>query len=338
MIAPSLRLPYVNRRRRRQSSGRSPVTVCISASAENHEAIVSCVDTKMTITGATSIEPILGRKLCAMRGWTILSSGTMCYAESLVDAFEALLQKAPDNDPPTIKRLLEQALLEELPKFGAAQYLTPYGIEMPAFLDPEKKKGFPDEHWKELARSILEYSDKYDVELIVSGWGQTQEAFSATTSNKADGYIFSASRDGVLMHSNEGFYTCGVGGSSAHSLLSFFNYEPHLPLARAVYFVAAAKFMSERTEGVGKNTVLRIARRTGEGEWKGYFIQPDELEEIRKLWEEKGMPRIPDEAEDAIIEMLCKHQGSVKGSVEQMSRMVNKAIRTARPSTSETSE
>src|ERR1700746_4068366 len=103
------------------------MTVAIAAIADRHEAIVSCVDTRVS-TDVTSFDPIVGRKICGMRGWTILSSGTTSDAESLVDAFEALLRKAQDNDPPTVKSLLEKALLEELQKYNAAKYLVPYGI------------------------------------------------------------------------------------------------------------------------------------------------------------------------------------------------------------------
>jgi hypothetical protein len=335
-MLPAPRKYYVNRHSKRRLNGGSPVTVGITAIAEDHEAIVSCVDTRMT-TATTSIDPKVGRKICAMRNWTILSSGTMCYAESLVDAFQALLKEAPDNDPPTIKRALELALLAELPKFSAANYLTPYGLDMAAFLASRKSKGFSDERWNELTRSILEYSDKYDVELIVSGWGQTQEAFSATPSNQANGCIFSVDRSGVTTHSDEGFYTCGTGSPSAHSILSFFNYEPRMTLAWAVYFVAAAKFMSERTEGVGKTTVMRIGRRVGDGEWKGYFIQPDELEQIRTLWEKTGVPRMSDQAEDTIVDMLRKH-GPLKLSSEYTARTFTKVFGSQRTDQADSAE
>jgi hypothetical protein len=39
-----------------------------------------------------------------------------------------------------------------------------------------------------------------------------------------------------------------------------------MTLAEAIYRVAAAKFMTERTDGVGPNTVLRVATRIGEND------------------------------------------------------------------------
>ncbi len=41
--------------------------------------------------------------------------------------------------------------------------------------------------------------------------------------------------------------------------------------------------------------------------WKGYFIQPNELEEIRKLWGTYTAPRIPREAEDSIGAIVARH-------------------------------
>jgi hypothetical protein len=161
-------LPHVRRQRNR-------VTVCISAIADRDEAIVSCVDTRIS-TSQTSIDLIVGRKMSGLRGWTILSSGTTCYSEALVDTIQMLLRTADNNDPPTVQRLLEAALVTELMKYGADRYLAPYGVDMPTFLSSGTDK-FSDERRNELSRLIAEHSDTYDVELIVSGWGQTQESF-----------------------------------------------------------------------------------------------------------------------------------------------------------------
>lgn len=314
------------------------MTICISAIADTHEAVVSCVDTRVS-TNVTSFDPVVGRKICGMRGWTILSSGMTCYAESLVDTFEGLLGKAEDNDPPTIKGLLEKAQLEELQKYNAAKYLAPYGIDMPTFLKSRGATGFSDERWNELSRSILDYSDTYDVELLVTGWGGTQEKFSGSGA-QAGACIFHVSREGISPHSDDGFYVCGSGGPAAHSILSYFNHEPHDTLARAIHNVAAAKFMSERTEKVGPNTVMRVTTRLGAGDWRGYFIQPDEIDEIRRLWDESGAPRMSDKAEDAIVSIVAKHQKSQTVSWGHMDRTLDKLSGTepTPPSTSETSK
>jgi hypothetical protein len=295
--------PVPRRNTRWLPRGNSRVTVCISAIADHDEAIVSCVDTRIT-TNQTSIDLVVGRKMSGMRGWTILSSGTTCYAESLVDTVQMLVRAADDSDPPTIKRLLEAALATELMKYGAARYLAPYGLDMATFLSSGNDK-FSDERRNELNRLIAEHSDTYDVELIVSGWGQTQESFGPDQAPNA--CIYSVSRAGVLPHSDDGFHTCGTGREAAHALLSYLSLERHMTLAEVVYRVAAAKFMSERTDGVGPNTLLRVAIRRGEGESPGYYIQPSEMEQIRGAWDASGAPRMTDEAEEILVQILKQH-------------------------------
>jgi hypothetical protein len=308
------------RMRTRRQRG-APMTVCISAIADRHNAIVSCVDTQISTT-ETSFDPIVGRKMSGVCGWTILSSGTTSYSEDLVDAFIALLRESPDNNPPTIRDLLEQAIRQEMPKFMAAQYLHPYGITMQEFF--QNRAQFTDERWNELSRSMLDYSEQYNVALIVSGWGDRQVEFGRNGDNTgAQGYIFSASRDGVLSHSDDGFYAVGSGGSSAHSLLCYFNHEPHMSIAEAVYHVAAAKFMSERTAGVGANTVIRIARRE-EGEWAGYFIQPADLVQIRDVWNREGAPRMTEAAENTVVEIIRRCQGPQTVSMRHMANAIRR--------------
>jgi hypothetical protein len=245
----------------------------------------------------------------------------MCYIESLVDSVYAELGAAPDNDPPSVERCLECALRSELPKFIAARYLTPYGLDMPTFLS-SRPKGFTDERWNELSRLMLEYSETYDVEIIVSGWGQNQEI-----SKSPEATIFSVGRDGVTRHSDEGFYACGSGASAALSTLYFFSQQSHMTLPETVYHVAAAKFMSERAEGVGPRTLLRVATQSGsEGKlWSGYFLQPEEMSQLYDLWSKYTAPRIPAEAEDKIVEILGK-RGKLSVTQDHFSRRVQDSI------------
>lgn len=207
---------------------------------------------------------------------------------------------------------------------------------MPTFLSSGTDR-FSDERRNELNRLIADYSDNYDVELIVSGWGQTQESFGPDQAPEA--YIYSINRDGVLPHSDDGFYTCGIGRDTAHTVLSYFSLERHMTLAEAVYRVAAAKFMCERTDGVGPITNLRVATRRGEegpSEWHGYFIQPAEITEIRTLWDESGAPRMTGEAENTLVRILSRH-GPLHVRPEHMVRNVNHATEQGGPGSGEAS-
>jgi len=108
-------------------------------------------------------------------------------------------------------------------------------------------------------------------------------------------------------------------------VLSYFSIERHITLAEAIYRVAAAKFMSERTDGVGPNTLLRVATRRGEGESPGYYIQPSEIAKIRAVWDASGAPRMSDEAEDILVQIL-KQYGRQHVRLEHMVRNVKREI------------
>jgi len=84
------------------------------------------------------------------------------------------------------------------------------------------------------------------------------------------------------------------------STLYFHKYGPGCPLPRAIYLVATAKFMAEKTLGVGPNTVMFAMKRTG-----GWIpIMPDHLKTIRELWKDEGAPRLPKAAEGLVSELL----------------------------------
>jgi hypothetical protein len=144
------------------------MTVCISASADRGERTVHACDTRLSIQ-TTSTNPLVGRKMSGSHGWTILASGNFGLADRLLDTVYAELNGAADNDPPTVEMCLNRALRAELPRFSAARFLAPYGIDMPMFLASHDV--FTQERWNELSRQILEYCEEYDVELIVSDWG-----------------------------------------------------------------------------------------------------------------------------------------------------------------------
>ena len=55
------------------------------------------------------------------------------------------------------------------------------------------------------------------------------------------------------------------------------------------------------------NTVLRVAIRRGDSKFPGYHIQPDQIEQIRAVWDASGAPRMTDEAEDIMVAILRKH-------------------------------
>lgn len=122
---------------------------------------------------------------------------------------------------------------------------------------------------------------------------------------------------------HQGFYTCGIGRATAQTILSYFSLERHMTLAEAVYRVAAAKFMCERTDGVGPKTILQVATRKN---WSGYVIQSSEIEQLRAEWDASGAPRMTERAEDLVVQILQRH-GPQHVTIGHMVRNVDRLTR-----------
>jgi hypothetical protein len=217
-------------------------------------------------------------------------SGTLGHVDLLVDALSREMLSASDNDPKTIKALLEKVHREELGSWSASRHLAPFGVDMPTFLSTGKS--FPAQVQSDLSRSIALGAEEYDAEIIVCGWGATASRLAREKKSRPYPYIFSADYQGVQLHKTAGLYACGSGAGAAMSTLYFHNCRPGMDVASVIYCVATAKFMAEKTLGVGPNTVMFTMKRTG-----GVVpVMPDYLEEIRQLWIREGAPRIPDGA------------------------------------------
>jgi hypothetical protein len=84
-----------------------------------------------------------------------------------------------------------------------------------------------------------------------------------------------------------------------HSVPLFFqNLSSAQPEWRTIYSLAEAKFMAESSGGVWQWTLAMVKRTDGSG--LGSF----DLKTIRELWDTKGKPHVPEDAEEVVAESL----------------------------------
>ncbi|PYX01256.1 MAG: hypothetical protein DMG89_02195 [Acidobacteria bacterium] len=287
-------LPHRKLKLRRLPSRK--LTICIAANAEHGKYLVCAADTMVASNLATT-DP-LAAKIHFVADWAIMLSGTLGHVDSLVDALTRRMLSASDNDPKTIKHLLETAHREELGSWSAGHYLAPFGLDMPTFLS--KGKRYPTQVQSDLSRSIALGAEEYDAEIIVCGWGATATSLAQERKSRPYPYIFSADYQGIKLHKTAGLYACGSGAPAALSTLYFHNCRPGMDVATVIYYVATAKFMAERTLGVGPNTVMFAMKRTG-----GLVpVTSDHLKQMRKLWIDEGSPRLPNTATALVTSLL----------------------------------
>jgi hypothetical protein len=99
--------------------------------------------------------------------------------------------------------------------------------------------------------------------------------------------------DGVL--DKPGFCAIGSGKWAAEAILFYLGQSVDKTLEETIFNACAAKFAVERF-GVGKHIYL-YAKRHGS---LGFLCQRGMVADIRKAWDEKGCPRVP----DGIVEII----------------------------------
>jgi len=226
------------------------------------------------VSSAIAATDPLAAKIHVIADWSIMLSGTLGEADIFVDSLTREMLQGADNEPSTIRKYLEKVHREELAIWSAGRWLSPFGLNMDGFL--QRGNALPPSVESDISRNIAINAENYDVEVIVCGWGETIKRLATEKTSKPQSYIFSVDYSGVKLHKTAGLYACGSGASAALSTLYFHNYGPGCPLPRAIYLVATAKFMAEKTLGVGPNTVMFAMKRTG-----GWIpIMPDHLKTI----------------------------------------------------------
>ncbi len=219
------------------------MTVCIAAMADDGKRLVCATDTM--IANATSSADSVAGKISIFAEWAFLLSGTLSPADMLYDAIKRELKAAGDNEPDTVRRCLENAHREELGRWIAGRWLSPYNLDWDSFTQGGNLL-FTDRFRDELTRNMLDDADKnYDPELIVCGWGR-----NARTKDEGLPYIFSVNREGVSLHRTGGVHACGSGAQTALASLYFHKYRRSRTLAEVIYYVLEARFMAEATLGV----------------------------------------------------------------------------------------
>jgi 20S proteasome alpha/beta subunit len=278
--------------------GRKPMTVCIAAACDEGARVVMATDGLLSYGPVTADNMI--SKFTWLDDWCCMFAGEPSNVEMI---FEELDDLAPGEKltRANIKKLLLAAYQRRQGKWLAAKVLSPYDLSLEEF----KKDGlkmFGESEFSRLSKAIHEHSFQYSDQLLVVGWGKTPHA---TMMHQID-------PDGDRDHKYTGVAAIGAGQEVAVSTLLLLGQSRQSSLEETLYSVAAAKFSAEKSQGqsVGQNTAMYITwkRTEKDNERKpvGIHVQPDEIAELRQLWEDYGKPRIPDEGWNVIDKISRK--------------------------------
>jgi ATP-dependent protease HslVU (ClpYQ) peptidase subunit len=190
------------------------------------------------------------------------------------------------EDKGNIKAIVRRAYRKRFAQWSADRFLSQYDLDMKEFTT-KGVETFGEARFGELSRAIDQDAANYQEQVLVVGWEKERKI----------PLIFSVSRDGLASHALDGIAAIGSGADVAISTMLVLEQSRHMTLEETIYSVAAAKFAAENCEGVGKKTTMFISwKRTDDdpkGRPAGNFVQPEDLEELRRMWERHGKPRIP---------------------------------------------
>ena len=175
---------------------------------------------------------------------------------------------------------------------------------------------FPIIHTERLIlREMTDKAKLVQEEILVTGW----------TGTPISAMLYEIGPHGHELHDAVCFATIGSGRNMAQTTLMLLGQRRESTLAETLFNVACAKFSSEASVGVGRNTGMHISwQRTPEDQPHrvvGKFVQNDDIAVFRDLWENYLKPRIPDEARgpiNRIAARLSDGKGDMRDVCEQI--------------------
>lgn len=259
------------------------MTVCIAGISQG-EALIALSD-MMVSTDYFSADNMALKFRDLHSDWKVMFAGNdLTRVEPVLRRAKSKFRGSSQRSLTEVEDAMRDSFQEELVRKQTDLVLARYGLTMQAFLDTGLTR------FGEAAFTTLKYQLDQEVlgcEFLVYGFDE-----------KTRPHIFTVEDPGaVCNHDLYGFWAIGSGGNRALSSLFFQQYRQSLPEWKALYYIAEAKFMAEGG-AVGEETLVMIKRKDGSGVGS---LSPELL---KKLWEKKGRPKIPNNAEEVVAECL----------------------------------
>jgi hypothetical protein len=262
------------------------MTVCVAAICGNEDtpsgAIVTASD-RMVSWGFSSSEPALKLAKIAPT-WFAMIAG-----EDITTGVEGVIRSTRQTinalgGSPTLDQLeatLSGAWRDEQNKLAEAAVLNPFRMTVTEFMrDGRKKLGMSK--FLDTAMQVQEAS-RLRCQLLVCGFdAKTMPALLVCEDGQPP-------RD----YTRADAVAIGSGHTAALASLAFHDYTRETTIESAIYHVCAAKFMAEKSLGVGKATIVLCMADDGRPRW----IFKRHIDFIRALWERSGKPRTPESSE-----------------------------------------
>jgi len=257
------------------------VTVCLATICNNGENLVCAADGMLSDPNSAVSGDVGASKMLFLDNWAFILSGTLSNGDLILEELRLMAlagNRKAKLGRENVRHMLARAYRTQLSNWLAERWLSQYNMDIDEF----KKKGrayLGEQIFSELSRSMEQDAANFNETVIVAGWGAAPHAAN----------IFRIDRAGVASHTLDGFVAAGSGGTVAMSMLMQLWRGRHMITEDALYAVASAKFAAESCMGVGEATTICLLQKGK----RPVFLQPPQLDELRRLWKRYGQPKIP---------------------------------------------
>ena len=276
------------------------MTVCVAALCENGRKIVSATDWRLSYGGVAS--DAAAGKMIWFGDWQFMYAGIPDQTNLI---FEELRPRAK-FDRASVNDAVLDAYRKAKARFCAHAILSQYDLTMEEF----KKEGlkiFGEETFARLTQAIERHGAYFNEHLLIAGFGDSPNA----------AHLFQVGSD-TSSPTLGGAAAIGSGAEIAMSTLVNLKQARYRSLGDTIYAVAAAKFSAEMADddSIGPKTSIYISWKRTESDTEkppGEFLAPEEIDELRAVWEEHGRPKMPDAAAPPLWKIVKRIKGSKYG-------------------------
>lgn len=252
------------------------MTVCIAALCNG--GLVWAADQMMSWGSSVTSDTSLKFDRLHTRWIAMLAGDDTMPAEAILRAVKTALDEYETPTLDQVEAVIRNGWRRIKNQIAATHVLSPYDIDMETFLH-EGREVFGEMGFAEL-RARIERASELPCELLFAGFDENDK-----------GALLHAVHPGEPVNfARLGFAAIGSGRDSAiASLMWEPAHKSYHDERDAIYRVAAAKFMAESAQGVGKTCIIGGIKPDGQ-----VFILPtDHVAKVRSVWENHGRPRIP---------------------------------------------
>ncbi len=257
------------------------MTVCVAAIASYSTTVMVC-DKMATYQGGDITADGTAAKLNNLNAhWHVLMAGDLGRAQLVVEPSRWYFTKAgwghkwsAEEVASVVKREYQSQLRTEV----TDTVLSQYGLDLETFMR-EGLARFGAEGFAETKYKIDQASRDFNLELLLVGF---DKGISAS--------IILVSNPGVIAdRANPGFWAIGSGATMALSSLAMKGQCISEDVPKTIFNACEAKFQSERSVGVGKDTWVAVE--------SPYYRYPDAFSDelvaqIRTQWENENRKQL----------------------------------------------